>query len=112
MDAHGRYVFDAKRIGDAHAHCKRAFSDALMDSDHAGEPGAVRRGERVESAESPFAWPPLTHQDAYQVIIVDNTNTTRWEYDGYLKEADAAGAAVRIVEVSLTSRSRHARRCV
>ena len=58
----------------------------------------------MESAgtESPFSRPPLTHRDACQVVIVDNTNTTRWEYDGYVKEAHAAGAALRVVEVSLT----------
>lgn len=58
----GQYVFDPKKLPEAHATSLRLFEEAL------------KRGDPV--------------------VVVDNTNTTAWEYQKYVDKAEQNGYAV------------------
>ena len=71
----GEYRFDRALLPDAHAACFTSFAAALG------------------SSTSPQKLPSL--------VIVDNTNTKRWEYRKYEQEASRVGARVTILELVL-----------
>lgn len=67
----GEYLFDPKRLGEAHAWCFREYLEALRR--------AVDRGSGV--------------------IYVDNTNTQAWEVAPYALTAAALGVPFKVVTV-------------
>lgn len=66
------YVFDAKRLGEAHRWCMHKFIRAVTHQDPIG---------RAES------------------VVVDNTNLQLWEFMGYVQVAQAMGYEVQIVQM-------------
>ena len=45
------------------------------------------------------------------VLIVDNTNTQRWEYEKYVAAAEAAGYEVQFITVGQPKSKSHIRKC-
>ena len=66
------YVFDAKRLGEAHRWCMNKFIRAVTHID-------------------PIGRAPL--------VIVDNTNLALWEFMGYYQVATAMGYEVTVVRM-------------
>ena len=65
----GEYIYDGSKISDAHAQCMRSFVEAVSE------------------------------EDAADIVIVDNTNTTAVEIAPYMAVANAYGAEAKIVQV-------------
>jgi predicted kinase len=65
----GEYIYDGSKIAAAHAQCMRFFIEAVSE------------------------------EDAADVVIVDNTNTTAVEIAPYMAVANAYGADVKIVQI-------------
>jgi methylase of polypeptide subunit release factors len=78
----GEYLFDPTKLPAAHAACLASFESALsMDVSHTF----------VSSNDQKLAAPP--------VVIVDNTNTKRWEYAKYEDHARRVGAQLKFLEL-------------
>ena len=74
----GTYVFNKNALGTAHAECFNVFKNAL-------EP------------------PSMEAFSTHPVVVVDNTNTRKIEYERYVQHADRIGATVHIVEITAPS---------
>ncbi|CAH0493354.1 unnamed protein product [Peronospora farinosa] len=72
------YIFDVTKLKAAHGKCKTDFTKVVEDS-----------FSRTNKDSRP-------HQ---HVVLVDNTNTQRWEYQPYEDIAKAKGCRVHIVEM-------------
>lgn len=66
------YKHDAKKLGEAHAWCLRRFVEALQAADDPAAP------------------------DGEALIVVDNTNSARWEMGTYVQLAKAYGFEVEV----------------
>ena len=77
LDSAGNYQFRPWEIGQAHAACQSQFIEAISSS-----------GSRPHC------------------VVVDNTNTQRWEYANYVKLARLFGYTVAIVEMECDCVSR------
>lgn len=80
-----RYVFDKGRTKEAHDACMRAFIKAVTAGYH--------------EVEIPRVAVPLSRFDgpkAVETVILDNTNTQRWEMAAYVQIARAYGYEVEI----------------
>ncbi|KAK1929266.1 NEDD4-binding protein 2-like 2 [Phytophthora citrophthora] len=71
------YVFDVSKLGSAHSECKAGFTKAIH-----GDIPRVGGGRATQ-----------------HVVLVDNTNTQRWEYETYENIAMSRGSHVHIVEM-------------
>lgn len=67
VDQAGHYDFKVGRLAECHGKCFRAFIEFLQ------VPHSKKNGKR-------------------QIVVVDNTNTTRWEIAPYMLAAQAYGA--------------------
>ncbi|MFA6049971.1 MAG: ATP-binding protein [Candidatus Paceibacterota bacterium] len=76
------YVFDAKRLGEAHSWCMQKFIRAVTHMD-------------------PIARAAL--------VVVDNTNLQLWEFMGYYQVASAMGYTVEVVRMDTPARIAGAR---
>lgn len=72
------YAFDVKGLGKAHDACKDSFTRAILAS-----------LQRADSAAS-----------TSRVVVLDNTNTQRWEYEPYQDIAAKYGCLVRVLEMT------------
>jgi len=72
------YTFDVKGLGKAHDSCKDSFTRAILTS-----------LQRADSAAN-----------TSRVVVVDNTNTQRWEYEPYQDIAAKYGCLVRVLEMT------------
>ncbi|CEG48997.1 Predicted MutS-related protein involved in mismatch repair [Plasmopara halstedii] len=78
FDTSRGYVFDVKKLGAAHNACKQKFRKALREN-------------VSQNHEQPF------HK---HLVLVDNTNTQRWEYEEYVTFATSNGYRVEIIEIT------------
>ena len=74
---HG-YAFDPKLLSSAHQNCRKQFLRELQASKASSGSGTSPRPS---------------------VVLVDNTNTQKWEYEAYEADALANGFEVQILEV-------------
>lgn len=75
----GKYVFDPKRLGEAHAWNLRRFTQAVME----------------------LSEPEATDCDEDYLLVVDNTNTTATEFAPYYAVAAAFGFDTEIISLDV-----------
>ena len=78
----GVYTFDSSRLKETHTQTYQMFLDALIKS-----PG-------------------------YRAIIVDNTNSQKWEYEHYISAAREADWEVQVIIVGQPKDEEHVKLCI
>ncbi|CAH0521691.1 unnamed protein product [Peronospora belbahrii] len=72
------YLYDVRKIGAAHSKCKADFTGAVeKELSRSSEDGCLQQ----------------------HVVLVDNSNTQRWEYEAYEDIAKIQGCRVHIIEM-------------
>ena len=102
----GQYAFDRALLPDAHAACFRRFQGAISSSSSSSLSSVSSSSSSSSASSSSGAQsqdPPRRMPSRF--VVVDNTNTKRWEYAKYVKAAEAERrvAAVRVLELSVTT---------